>query len=91
MSIFEVQQGEVLGIIGKADSGLLYQVTAPLQALCKTRGQCITLREVGTDILELTGRENGLKWCNTGNVQSREISSKIGRDYGLIFLVASGM
>ena len=62
---FEVQQGEMLGIIGSNGAGkstllkILSQVTAPTQGLFKARGRVASLLEVGTGFhKELTGRDN---------------------------------
>ena len=62
---FEVQQGNVFGIIGRNGAGkstllkVLSRITEPTRGLVRMRGRVVSLLEVGTGFSgELSGREN---------------------------------
>lgn len=62
---FDVEQGDIVGIIGKNGAGkstllkLLSRITAPTSGVIRARGRIASLLEVGTGFVgELTGREN---------------------------------
>lgn len=81
---FEVQQGEVLGIIGKNGAGkstllkILSKVSAPSVGSIKAKGRIASLLEVGTGFHpELTGRENIYLNGTILGMTKREVSAKL--------------
>lgn len=81
---FEVQQGEVLGIIGKNGAGkstllkILSKVTGPTTGSIKAKGRIASLLEVGTGFHpELTGRENIYLNGTILGMTKAEVSSKL--------------
>jgi lipopolysaccharide transport system ATP-binding protein len=80
---FSVEQGEVLGIIGKNGAGkstllkILSKVTGPTKGDIKVKGRIASLLEVGTGFHpELTGRENVFLNGAILGMQKAEIKSK---------------
>ncbi|MFV8322622.1 ABC transporter ATP-binding protein [Flavobacterium sp. LS2R12] len=81
---FEVERGEVLGIIGKNGAGkstllkILSRVTAPTTGNIKFGGRVASLLEVGTGFNgEMTGRENIYLNGSILGMTKKEITSKL--------------
>ena len=81
---FEVERGEVLGIIGKNGAGkstllkILSRVTAPTTGYIKFGGRVASLLEVGTGFNgEMTGRENIFLNGAILGMTKKEIASKL--------------
>lgn len=81
---FKVEQGDVIGIIGKNGAGkstllkLLSKVTGPTTGFIKARGRIASLLEVGTGFHgELTGRENIYMNGTILGMTKKEIDRKI--------------
>ncbi|TDE46049.1 ABC transporter ATP-binding protein [Flavobacterium rhamnosiphilum] len=81
---FEVERGEILGIIGKNGAGkstllkILSRVTAPTTGSIKFGGRVASLLEVGTGFNgEMTGRENIYLNGAILGMTKKEIDSKI--------------
>ena len=81
---FKVEQGDVVGIIGKNGAGkstllkLLSRITAPTEGYIRARGRIASLLEVGTGFHpELTGRENIYMNGSIMGMTKHEIDRKI--------------
>lgn len=81
---FKVEQGDVVGIIGKNGAGkstllkLLSKVTGPTSGTIRAKGRIASLLEVGTGFhSELTGRENIYMNGTILGMTKKEIDSKI--------------
>ena len=81
---FKVEQGDVVGIIGKNGAGkstllkLLSKVTAPTVGTIRARGRIASLLEVGTGFHgEMTGRENIYLNGAILGMTKQEISAKL--------------
>ena len=81
---FSVEQGDVVGIIGRNGAGkstllkLLSRVTAPTTGCIRSRGRIASLLEVGTGFhSEMTGRENIFMNAAIMGMTKREITSKL--------------
>jgi len=81
---FKVEQGDVLGIIGKNGAGkstllkILSRVTGPTTGQIRARGRIASLLEVGTGFHpEMTGRENVFMNGSIMGMTKREIASKL--------------
>ena len=81
---FKVEQGDVVGIIGKNGAGkstllkLLSKVTGPTTGVIRAKGRIASLLEVGTGFnVELTGRENIYMNGAILGMTKKEIDGKI--------------
>ena len=81
---FKVEQGDVVGIIGKNGAGkstllkLLSKVTGPTVGTIRARGRIASLLEVGTGFhSEMTGRENIFMNGAILGMTKREIAAKL--------------
>ena len=86
---FKVEQGDVVGIIGKNGAGkstllkLLSKVTGPTTGTIKAKGRIASLLEVGTGFhSELTGRENIYMNGTVLGMTKKEIDRKMDEIVG---------
>lgn len=80
---FEVQRGEILGLIGRNGAGkstilkIISQITTPTNGLIKIKGKIASLLEVGTGFHpELTGKENVYLNGSILGMSKKEINKK---------------
>jgi lipopolysaccharide transport system ATP-binding protein len=81
---FQVQEGEVLGVVGRNGAGkstllkVLTRITSPTEGRAEIRGRVGSLLEVGTGFHpELTGRENIYLNGSILGMKRREIQEKL--------------
>ena len=84
---FDVQQGEVVGIVGRNGAGkitllkILSRITEPTRATRSFAGRVVSLLEVGTGFHpELTGRENIFLNGAILGMKRAEIDREVRRD-----------
>jgi lipopolysaccharide transport system ATP-binding protein len=81
---FDVEQGEIVGIIGRNGAGkstllkILSRITAPTEGTIELHGRVGSLLEVGTGFhLEMTGRENIFLSGSILGMKRREIDAQL--------------
>jgi len=83
---FDVEQGEVVGIVGRNGAGkstllkLISRISDPTTGSVRARGRVVSLLEVGTGFHpELTGRENIYLNGSILGMKKREVDAQLGR------------